>query len=69
MARCQRCNGCRSMWDTRCCPWCNYPDTDIRGILTRVSDFCDKYDMHISLTLGAWTLAGIAVALVCYVRW
>lgn len=30
MTRCQRCDACESMWETKNCRWCNYPDNDKR---------------------------------------
>ena len=30
MARCERCDACRNMFDMRDCPRCNYPREDIR---------------------------------------
>lgn len=30
MARCDRCCGCRSMYDLSNCPFCNFPGQDIR---------------------------------------
>ena len=30
MARCERCDGCRSMWDMKDCLYCGYPKADTR---------------------------------------
>jgi len=38
MARCQRCNGCTSMWDMGPCPHCNYPSDDTRTAQQRAED-------------------------------
>lgn len=44
MARCPRCNGCRSMWDVDNCPYCNYPFEDTRSDKEIAEDFEENED-------------------------
>lgn len=41
MARCNRCNACRSMYDTAPCLFCNYPHADNRTEEQKKKDDAD----------------------------
>lgn len=38
MARCERCYGCRFMFDMNPCEYCNYPCEDIRSLEQKERD-------------------------------
>lgn len=42
MARCPRCNGCRSMWEIDNCFYCNFPGNDSRSEEEIKEDQLDK---------------------------
>ncbi len=42
MSRCYRCNACQSMWDTKNCRRCNYPEADKRTAEQIVEDEHDE---------------------------
>jgi hypothetical protein len=46
MARCLRCNGCRSQWDMEPCPYCNYPKPDTRTPEQKIQDEKDWEDYN-----------------------